>query len=429
MADAAPGPFETPDGFLTTSIAEVDPTSGTFRYRGVAVEDLIGRVPFGPTWGLLVDGAFSADLPPAEAFPLPVQTGDIRVDVQSALAQMAPVWGFRPLHDIDVDRARAQLAQVSALTLSFVAQSARGYDLPMIPQREVDKAGPVAGRFLVRWRGELDPVHVDVLDTYLVAAAEHGLTPATMTARVIASTGADVAACISGAVGAISGPLHGGSISRVSAMLDAAERLGDPRTYLHGLLDTGRRVMGFGHRWYHQEDPRATVLRRRCRELNAPRYEFTRSRSRRPPARCSPNGSHTSRWRRTSSYGFPRCWAWPTSRPTCSPRCSPAPAPPDGRLTSSSRSRNDGCCGPGRPTTDRPRAARTRYPAGETYAPAEPTFERLRRDRRTAQARRSNRSGATVVRLCDLALPGEAPTIRVPGHPPGMRRGGGTVRS
>ena len=263
------------DGDPTTSIAEVDPSSGTFRYRGVAIEELIGRVPFGATWGLLVDGRFSPDLPRAEPFPLPVRTGDIRVDVQSALAQMAPVWGFRPLHDIDVETARTQLAQVSALTLSFVAQSARGHELPMVPQREVDKADDVAGRFVIRWRGEADPRYIEVIDTYLVAAAEHGLTPSTVTARVIASTGADVAACVSGAVGAISGPLHGGSLSRVWHMIEAAERSGDITAYLHRLLDSGRRVMGFGHRWHRGEDPRATVLRERCRELRAPRYEAT----------------------------------------------------------------------------------------------------------------------------------------------------------
>ena len=109
---------------------------------------------FGEVWGLLVDGRFGAALPPAERFPLPVRTGDVRVDVQSALAMLAPVWGFRPLHDIDLHVAREQLGRASTMAMSFIAQSARGGDLPVVPEREVSRADTVVGRFLTRWRGE-----------------------------------------------------------------------------------------------------------------------------------------------------------------------------------------------------------------------------------------------------------------------------------
>ena len=91
-------------------------------------------------WGLLVDDEFNPGLPPAEPFPLPVHSGDVRVDVQSALAMLAPAWGFRQLLDIDDEQARDDLARASVMALSFVAQSARGIGLPMVPQREVDKA-------------------------------------------------------------------------------------------------------------------------------------------------------------------------------------------------------------------------------------------------------------------------------------------------
>src|SRR4029450_3368211 len=73
-----------------TRIAEPDKEGSALRYRGVDIEDLVGRVPFGAVWGLLVDGAFTPGLPPAEPFPPPVHSGDIRVDVQSALAMLAP---------------------------------------------------------------------------------------------------------------------------------------------------------------------------------------------------------------------------------------------------------------------------------------------------------------------------------------------------
>ena len=78
-----------------TTIAEPDKDGGALRYRGVDIEDLVGRVTFGNVWALLVDGAFGPGLPPAEPFPVPVHTGDVRVDVQAALAMLAPIWGLR----------------------------------------------------------------------------------------------------------------------------------------------------------------------------------------------------------------------------------------------------------------------------------------------------------------------------------------------
>lgn len=256
-----------------SEIAEPDKDGGALRYRGVDIDDLVGQVSYGHVWGLLVDDAFNPGLPPAEPFPLPVHTGDVRVDVQSALAQLAPIWGFRPLLDIDEGQARDDLARASVMALSFVAQSARGQDRPMVPQREVDRAETITERFMIRWRGEPDPRHCEAVDAYWVSAAEHGMNASTFTSRVIASTGADVAACLSGAVAAMSGPLHGGAPSRVLYMLEGVERTGDARAYVREVLDKGERLMGFGHRVYRAEDPRARVLRETCRRLDAPRFE------------------------------------------------------------------------------------------------------------------------------------------------------------
>ena len=255
-----------------SKIAEPDKEGGALRYRGVDINDLVGRVPYGHVWGLLVDNEFNPGLPPAEPFPLPVHTGDVRVDVQSALAQLAPVWGFAPMLDIGADQVRDDLARASVMALSFIAQSARGQDRPMVPQREVDKAHSIVERFMIRWRGEPDPRHVEAVDAYWVSAAEHGMNASTFTARVIASTGADVAACLSGAVGAISGPLHGGAPSRVLHMIEGVERSGDATAYVRGVLDRGERLMGFGHRVYRAQDPRARVLRATCERLKAPRF-------------------------------------------------------------------------------------------------------------------------------------------------------------
>jgi citrate synthase len=256
-----------------SEIAEPDRDGGALRYRGVDIEDLVGAYDYGRVWGLLVDGSFDPGLPPAEPFPLPVHSGDIRVDVQSALAMLAPVWGFGQLLDIDDVQAREDLARCSVMALSFVAQSARGLGMPTVPQRHIDGATTITERFMRRWRGEPDPNHVKAVDAYWVSAAEHGMNASTFTARVIASTGADVAAALSGAVGALSGPLHGGAPSRVLQMLDEVEAEGDAVRWVKRALDNGDRLMGFGHRVYRAEDPRARVLRRTAKELGAPRVE------------------------------------------------------------------------------------------------------------------------------------------------------------
>ena len=159
------------------------------------------------------------------------------------------------------------------MALSFVAQSARGAGHPPVPQPLVDEGRTIPERFLIRWRGEANPEHVKAIDAYWISAAEHGVNASTFTARVVASTGADCAAALSAAVGALSGPLHGGAPSRVLKMLDEVEQTGDAERWVTDALDRGERLMGFGHRIYRAEDPRARVLRRTCRELGSPRFE------------------------------------------------------------------------------------------------------------------------------------------------------------
>ena len=279
QAEAAPPP---PPGFKSgleghvafrTQIAEPDKDGGALRYRGVDIEDLVGRVTFGNVWALLVDGRFGPGLPPADPFPIPVHTGDVRVDVQAALAMLAPYWGYRALLDTEEQEARDQLARASVMALSYVAQSARGIGVPAVSQARIDECKTITERFMTRWRGDPDPAHTKAIDAYWVSACEHGMNASTFTARVIASTGADVAAAMSGAIGAMSGPLHGGAPARVLPMIDEVERTGDASGLVKGILDRREKLMGFGHRVYRAEDPRARVLRRTCKELNAPRYE------------------------------------------------------------------------------------------------------------------------------------------------------------
>ena len=243
------------------------------RARGVDIEELVGAVPYEGVWGLLVDGSFEPGLGRALSAAPDVHSGDVRVDVQAGLAILAADWGLGQLIDIDEAQAREDLARLSLATFSLVARSARVAGAPVATQSQIDGAQSLAESFLLSWRGVADPAAARAIDAYWVSAAEHGMNASTFTARVVASTGADCGAALSAAVGALSGPLHGGAPSRVLKMLDDVAAMGDADRYVKDLLDRGDRLMGFGHRVYRAEDPRARVLRRTAHELGAPRVE------------------------------------------------------------------------------------------------------------------------------------------------------------
>ncbi len=259
---------------FASEIAEPDRDGGTLRYRGVDIAELVGTLPFEAVWGLLVDGRPDRPLAPADPHPLTIRTGDTRVDVQSAIASLAPEWGIAPSVDVSPEVARDQLSRISATTLSFVAQSARGVGLPPVTQARIDQGRTLAERFLLRWRGETSPDAAAAIDAYWITAAEHGMNASTFAARIVASTGADVAAALSAAVGALSGPLHGGAPARVLRMLDEIEADGDADAYMARALSRGERIMGFGHRVYRAEDPRAGVLRALAERLRSPRLDL-----------------------------------------------------------------------------------------------------------------------------------------------------------
>jgi citrate synthase len=159
--------------------------------------------------------------------------------------------------------------------MAIVARSARLADghSESVPDDVVAAGETAAEKFLLRWRGEADPRHVKAIDTYWICTAEHGLNASTFTARVVASAAADCGASLSAAVGALSGPLHGGAPAYVKPMLEAVEATGDPERWVRETLDAGKRIMGFGHRIYRAEDPRSRLLKRAARELGSPRVE------------------------------------------------------------------------------------------------------------------------------------------------------------
>ena len=178
-------------------------------------------------------------------------------------------------------QARDELARASALAIAFAAGG-------------VGSGDTLAERFLTAWAGEADPDRVAALDAYWVTAAEHGMNASTFTARVVASTGADVGAALSAAVGALCGPLHGGAPARVLQMLDEVEREGDATRYVRAVLDRGERLMGFGHRIYRAEDPRARrAAGDRARARLGPRWRSRSSWSARRST-SSPPASRTA---------------------------------------------------------------------------------------------------------------------------------------
>jgi citrate synthase len=258
-----------------TEIAEPDRDGGALRYRGVDIEELVGVVPFEKVWGLLVDDNPEPGLTPAEPYIATGLTGNAPSDLQSITAHLSAEWGLGQLIDISDERAEDDLRRLSSTMISIVAQSARvadGYTTPVDPD-VIAQGATAAERFLLEWRGEADPKHVQAIDTYWICTAEHGLNASTFTARIVASTGADCAAALSSAVGALSGPLHGGAPARVLPMLEGAAAADSVEGYVKHLLDSGERLMGFGHRVYRAEDPRARLLRGTAKALGSPRFE------------------------------------------------------------------------------------------------------------------------------------------------------------
>ena len=264
---------------VETEIMEPDRDGGTLRYRGVDVEPLVGRVPYENVWGLLVDDDLDSVMPEPEPYEPARLTGNAPADLQAETARLAAHWRLGKLNEISDEQAREDLGRLSSQMMGIVARSARVADgrTDSIPDDVVAAGRTAAEKFLLQWRGEADPRHVKAIDTYWICTAEHGLNASTFTARIAASTGADAGAALSAAIGTLSGPLHGGAPAHVIPMIDEVAAMGDPERWVRDLLDRGERIMGFGHRIYRTEDPRARLLSGTAEELGSPRVETARA--------------------------------------------------------------------------------------------------------------------------------------------------------
>jgi citrate synthase len=259
---------------VETEIAEPDREGGSLRYRGVDIEELVGHYPYENVWGLLVDDDLESKMPEPERYEPARLTGRAPADLQAETARLAGEWKLGKLNEISDEQARTDLGRLSALMMEIVARSAAVADgREPAPDDVVARGGTAAEKFLLHWRGEADPKHVKAIDTYWICTAEHGLNASTFAARVTASTGADCGAALSSAVGALSGPLHGGAPAYVKPMLEEVAAMGDPERWVDQTLAQGKRIMGFGHRIYRAEDPRSRLLKGVARELGAPNIE------------------------------------------------------------------------------------------------------------------------------------------------------------
>jgi citrate synthase len=260
---------------VETEIAEPDRDGGQLRYRGIDIEELVGHYPYERVWGLLVDNDLDSTMPEPEPIEPAALSGNAPSDLQSETARLSALWKLGKLSEISDEQARTDLARLSAQMMAIVARSARVADghTDAVPDEVVAEGTTAAEKFLLRWRGEADPRHAKAIDTYWICTAEHGLNASTFTARIVASTGADCGAALSSAVGALSGPLHGGAPAYVKPMLEEVAATGDADAWVADALATGKRIMGFGHRIYRAEDPRSRILKRTAEELGSDQVE------------------------------------------------------------------------------------------------------------------------------------------------------------
>ncbi|MEW2279780.1 citrate/2-methylcitrate synthase [Streptomyces cyaneofuscatus] len=276
-----------------TALGDVRGREGFYHYRQYSAIGLAQTRSFEDVWylmfhGELPDRAAAADfaartaslraLPAdvSEALPAIARAGAVSgplAGLRTALSLLGASRGYRPVYDLDADRRRADaLAACAAVPTILTALQRLGEGLaPVEPREDL----PYAANYLYMLTGtEPEPDRVRAVEQYLISTVDHGFNASTFTARVVASTGADVAACLVAAVGALSGPLHGGAPSRALDTLDAIGTLDRIDGWIREQVLSGRRIMGFGHPVYRTEDPRSRMLKSIAQGFGGPLVDF-----------------------------------------------------------------------------------------------------------------------------------------------------------
>ncbi|WP_369213558.1 citrate synthase/methylcitrate synthase [Streptomyces flavofungini] len=292
------GPVEVPRGLAgvvvtETRLGDVRGYEGFYHYRQYSAVELAENRSFEDVWYLMFHGelpdagqsaAFAARTASLrhlsagvrEALPAIARAGVLSgplSGLRTALSLFGASQGLRPVYDIDDDRRRADALATSAVVptlLTALYRLGQGLE-PVEPREDLS----YAANYLYMLTGaEPDAVRTRAIEQYLISTIDHGFNASTFTARVITSTGADVAACLVGAVGALSGPLHGGAPSRALDTLDAIGTADRIDGWIRERVLAGDRIMGFGHPVYRTEDPRSRMLRGIARQFGGDLVEF-----------------------------------------------------------------------------------------------------------------------------------------------------------
>ncbi len=271
-----------------TAIGDVRGDEGYYHYRGRSAVDVARTMSFEAAWALVLDGLGEAVGSPRELGSVPVRPDrELRPSDDALVAAVVHAAGpantpldvlravlpftgtYRPMLDLPPEARRAdavRLASIVPVVVAAAYRRANGLE-PVAP----DPTAPHAVDYLHMLTGtEPTPAQARAIEAYLVATIDHGFNASTFTARVIASTGSDVASAVVGAIGAFVGPLHGGAPGRVLDMLDA---IGDPantQAWVRAELARGGKIMGFGHAVYRTEDPRSRLLLEMARGFGDP---------------------------------------------------------------------------------------------------------------------------------------------------------------
>ncbi|MFC0843089.1 citrate synthase [Streptomyces noboritoensis] len=276
-----------------TALGDVRGREGFYHYRQYSAVELAQTRGFEDVWhlmfhGELPDAAARADFTARTAAlrHLPREVTDALPGIAAAGAASGPLaglrtalsllgaaQGFRPVYDLDADRRREDaLAACAAVPTLLTALYRLGQGLDPVEPR--DDLSYAANYLYMMTGSEPAPDRVRAIERYLISTVDHGFNASTFTARVVASTGADMAASLVAAVGALSGPLHGGAPSRA---LDTLDAIGSPDridAWVRERVLAGDRIMGFGHPVYRTEDPRSRMLRGIAEDIGGPLVAF-----------------------------------------------------------------------------------------------------------------------------------------------------------
>ncbi|WP_297887613.1 citrate synthase [uncultured Halorubrum sp.] len=267
-----------------SDLSYVDGEVGKLVYRGYDIEDLARGASYEEVLYLLWHGslptaaeldAFAADLAAErEVDDDVIETVRALADAgERPMAALRTATSMLSAYDDEADGAddgEATLRQGRRITAKIPTvlaafERVRQGEEPVAPDPDLSHAG----NFLYMLTGtEPDAVSEETFDMALTLHADHGLNASTFTAMVIGSTMADVYSGVTGGIGALSGPLHGGANQDVMEVLhevDASSK--DPVQWVKDARDEGRRIPGFGHRVYKVKDPRANILEEKLRDL------------------------------------------------------------------------------------------------------------------------------------------------------------------